>query len=72
MRNPIAIRGGVNRSCLFKILAQIDAGQVPDRWSGENSYFGAIVRLATERGDVKAALADAVKPSSLRKRAREA
>lgn len=64
--------GGVNRSCLFKILAQIDAGQEADPWSGENSYFGAIVALAKEQGSVKAALAEAVKPSSLRKRARDA
>jgi len=64
--------GGVNRSCLFKILAQIDAGLEPDAWSGENSYFGAIVQLAKAQGDIKAALAEAVKPSSLRKRARDA
>ena len=64
--------GGVNRSCLFKILAQIDAGLEPAPWSGENSYFGAIVALAKEQGDIKAALSDAVKPSSLRKRALEA
>lgn len=70
--NPVVLvslcSGGVNRSCLFKILAQIGAGLDPDPWSGYNSYFSAIVKLAKEHGDIRAALSDAVKPSSTRKR----
>lgn len=63
-------KGGNNRSCLMKILAQIAAGQVPDAWTGHNSYFQAIVQLAEETKDVKKALREAVKPTSLRKRTR--
>lgn len=59
-------KGGVNRSCLFKCLAQIDAGQMPDPFTGNNDYFAEIVRLAKASGNVKQALADAVKPSMLR------
>lgn len=62
-------KGGVNRSCLFKCLAQIDVGQTPDSFTGDNDYFAEIVRLARASGNVKQALADAVKPSALRQTA---